>query len=177
MRGWVTPEFLPSFGFGYRAELDKVAIDVSFLNLLIDQSESYGSGASAGGASLVKLSGLYLLHRDANSTPYFGGGLSWGRTYVNETSPADFTRPPGPNTVYYFNTGGRGSGLQGELTAGYEFGRATTIRMFLQADAILPFYSVTSQTISSRGVVSSTTRRYMPSLVMSVGLGWQRNRK
>jgi hypothetical protein len=48
--------------------------------------------------------------------------------------------------------------------------------MFVQTDAILPFYSVTSQTISSKGVVSSTTRRYTPSLVMSVGLGWQRNR-
>jgi hypothetical protein len=49
--------------------------------------------------------------------------------------------------------------------------------MFVQADAILPFYSVISQTISSRGAVSSTARRYAPSLVMSVGLGWQRNRK
>jgi hypothetical protein len=168
----------PSFGFGYRAELDRVALDVSFLNLQVGQSEGYGSSANAGGASLVKLSGLYLLKRHANSTPYLGGGLSWGRTYINETYPTEVPRAgAGPGTVYYFNTGGRGSGLQGELTAGYEFGRATTIRMFMQADAILPFYSVTSQTISSRGVVSSTTRRYTPSLVMSVGLGWQRNRK
>ena len=167
----------PSFGFGYRAELDKVALDVSFLNLLVGQSESYGSSATAGGASLVKLSGLYLLNRHANSTPYVGGGLSWGRTYINEAYPVQVTPiSTGPNTVYYYNTGGRGSGLQGELTAGYELGRATTIRMFVQADAILPFYSVTSQTISSRGVVSSTTRRYTPSLVMSVGLGWQRHR-
>jgi hypothetical protein len=166
----------PSFGFGYRAELDKVALDVSFLNLQVGQSESYGSSASAGGASLVKLSGLYLLNRHANSTPYLGGGLSWGRTYINEPYSAEFTPYAGPGTVYYYNTGGSGSGLQGELTAGYELGRATTIRMFMQADAILPFYSVTSQTISSRGLVSSSTRRYTPSLVLSVGLGWQRNR-
>ena len=168
----------PSFGFGYRAELDKVALDVSFLNLQVGQSDFYGTSASAGGASLVKLSGLYLLNRDANSTPYLGGGLSWGRTYINDVQPAEVARVgAGPSTVYYYNTGGRGSGLQGELTAGYEFGRATTIRMFVQADAILPFYSVVSQTISSRGVVSSTTRRYTPSLVMSVGLGWHRNRR
>jgi len=103
--------------------------------------------------------------------------LSWGRTYINEPYAAQVTPiPTGPNTVYYYNTAGRGSGLQGELTAGYELGRATTIRMFMQADAILPFYSVTSQSISSRGVVSSTTRRYTPSLVMSLGFGWQRNR-
>ena len=106
---------------------------------------------------MVKLSGLYLFRRDANSTPYLGGGLSWGRTYINEARAEVAPIWAGPNTVYYFNTGGRGSGLQGELTGGYEFGRATTLRMFLQADAILPFYSVTSQT-------------------MSVGLGWQRNR-
>jgi hypothetical protein len=167
----------PSFGFGYRAELENVALDISFLNLQVGQSDYYGS-ASAGGASLVKLSGLYLLNRDANSTPYLGGGLSWGRTYINNIQPSEVPRVgTGPSTVYYYNTGGRGSGLQGELTAGYELGRATTIRMFVQADAILPFYSVTSQTISSRGAVSSTARRYTPSLVMSVGLGWQRNRK
>jgi hypothetical protein len=167
----------PSFGFGYRAELDKVALDVSFLNLQVGQEEYYRSSASAGGASLVKLSGLYLLNRHANSTPYLGGGLSWGRTYVTDAYPSEITPiGTGPGTVYFYNTGGRGSGLQGELTAGYELGRATTIRMFMQADAILPFYSVTSQTISSRGLVSSSTRRYTPSLVVSVGLGWQRNR-
>jgi hypothetical protein len=167
----------PSFGFGYRAELERIALDVSFLNFQAGPSDSYGYSASADSSSLVKLSGLYLLKRDANSTPYFGGGLSWGRTDIDNIQPTEIVRAPtGPNTVYYYNTGGHGSGLQGELTAGYEFGRATTLRMFVQADAILPFYSVTSQAISSRGVVSSTTRRYTPSLIMSVGLGWQRNR-
>jgi len=163
---------MPSFGFGYRAELDKVAIDVSFLNVQAGTSDYYG-GSSAGGASLLKLSGLYLLNREANSTPYFGGGLSWGHTTISASRPVD---GPSRNTAYY-TTGGYGNGLQGELTAGYELARATTIRMFLQADAILPFYSVTTQTISTRGVVASTTHRYAPSLVMSVGLGWQRNRK
>ena len=167
----------PSFGFGYRAELEKIALDVSFLNFQTGPTDYYGYSASADSSSLVKLSGLYLLKRDANSTPYFGGGLSWGRTDIDNIQPTEITRAPtGPNTVYYYNTGGHGSGLQGELTAGYEFGRATTLRMFVQADAILPFYSVVSQTISSRGAVSETTRRYTPSLVMSIGLGWQRNR-
>ena len=168
----------PSFGFGYRAELEKVALDVSFLNFQVGPTDYYGYSASANSSSLVKLSGLYLLNRDANSTPYLGGGLSWGRTDINDIQQAEIPRgPTSPSTVYYYNTGGHGSGLQGELTAGYEFGRATTLRMFVQADAILPFYSVVSQTISSRGAVSETTRRYVPSLVMSIGLGWQRNRK
>lgn len=168
----------PSFGFGYRAELDKVALDVSFLNFQAGKPDYYGYSANADSASLLKLSGLYLLNRNANSSPYFGGGLSWGRTDINETQPMETTRVgTGPNTIYYYNSGGHGSGLQGELTAGYEFGRATTLRMFVQADATLPFYSVLSQTISSRGAVSSTTSRYAPSVVVSLGVGWQRNRK
>jgi hypothetical protein len=167
----------PGFGFGYRAELDRVALDISFLNVLVNQSDFSSSGASGGNTSFVKLSGLYMFDRVANSTPYVGGGLSWGSTYTTEPYLTEIPRTPtGPNAVYYYNTGGRGSGLQGELTAGYEFGRATTIRMFVQADAILPFYRVTSQTISSRGVVTDRSSRYAPSLVMSVGLGWHRDR-
>ncbi len=169
---------MPAFGFGYRAELDSVAIDVSFLNMQVGSSDYYSSpGARA--ASLLKLSGLYLVNRQANATPYFGGGLSWGSTSISENQPFTVVSPaPGfPNgSAPPYTSGGHGSGLQGELTAGYEFGRATTIRMFVQADAVLPFYSVTSQTFS-RGVVTNTARRYAPSFVMSVGLGWQRNRK
>ena len=71
----------PSFGFGYRAELDSMAIDVSFLNTQMGSSSYYSSGASS--SSLLKLSGLYLLNRESNSTPYFGGGLSWGSTNVS----------------------------------------------------------------------------------------------
>ena len=52
----------------------------------------------------------------------------------------------------------------------------TTIRAFVQADAILPFYNVTRDTYTSSNITSSDSR-YSPSLIMSVGLGWQRNRK
>jgi len=169
----------PAFGFGYRAELDSMAIDVSFINMQVGSSDYYGS-SGARAASLLKLSGLYMLNREANATPYFGGGLSWGNTSVSASRPVTVVSPaPGfPNGIpASYTTGGHGSGLQGELTAGYEFGRATTIRLFVQADAILPFYSVTSETFTTRGAITSTERRYVPSLVMSVGLGWQRNRK
>jgi hypothetical protein len=164
---------VPSFGLGYRAEIDKIAIDVSFLNFQISNSDFSYTGGSADSASLVKLSGLYMVHRDASSTPYVGGGLSWGHTSVFDSQLVTNT----PGTGYTYTTGGDGSGLQGELSAGYEFARATTIRMFVQADAILPFYSVNSQTFSSRGVPMASTGRWTPSLLMSVGLGWQRGRK
>jgi hypothetical protein len=168
----------PSFGFGYRAELDKVAIDVSFLNFMGLDTDYRVDAVSVGNTSLVKLSGLYLLRRQANSTPYVGGGLSWGRTYFNQTVPVQ--SPPlrnGTTTTYYSTSSSAGSGLQGELSAGYELGRATTIRMFIQGDAILPFYTVRTETFSSRGGLVSSTNRWMPSFVVSMGLGWQRNRK
>ena len=82
----------PSFGFGYRAELDKVALDVSFLNFQAGPTDYYGSSASADSSSFLKLSGLYLLNRDANSTPYFGGGLSWG---PYERMPPGYVPPAG----------------------------------------------------------------------------------
>ena len=159
----------PAFGFGYRAELDKMAIDVSFLNTQMGSSNYYSSGARS--ASLLKLSGLYLLKRESNSTPYFGGGLSWGNTNISASEP--YTYAPGTPTgpPAYFNTGGNGSGLQGEVTAGYEFGRATTIRLFVQADAILPFYSVNTQTISSRGGIVSS-RGSVRAFARHVGGAW-----
>jgi hypothetical protein len=62
------------------------------------------------------------------------------------------------------------------VTAGYEIARTTTLRVFVQADASLPFYKATSQFHSTSGVVT-TSQRYVPSLVVSVGLGWQRSHR
>ena len=62
------------------------------------------------------------------------------------------------------------SGVRGELPAGYELARATTLRVFVQADATLPFYRVSSDTRSPNGLVA-TDRRYVPSLVLSIGVG------
>jgi|RhiMetdeSRZDD1v2_1073273.scaffolds.fasta_scaffold38322_7 hypothetical protein len=149
----------PAVGLGYRAELDSFGIDVSFLNSQISSSSGYNSaGASAG--SLLKLEVLHFTNPSGNTTKYFGGGVGWGWTNIESG---------GLNRRY-----GNGSGLEGDLTAGYEIARATTVRLFAQLDAALPFYKVISNTYSRSGVV--TTSRYAPSLVFSVGLGWQRGR-
>jgi hypothetical protein len=72
-----------------------------------------------------------------------------------------------------YRTDWHGSGLQGELTAGYELARVTSLRVFIQADAILPFYQVHSDTyvVSRSSYVTTTDRRYAPTLVVSIGLG------
>ena len=150
----------PSLGFGYRAELDSFAIDISFLNAQFRTSDYASSGASA--ASWLKLSGLYFLDPKANLTGYFGGGLSYGRRSFGSRNY---------RTIGIYSTDWDGSGLQGELTAGYELARATNLRLFVQADAVLPFYQVTSETFSRFGLISTTDRRYAPSLVVSIGLG------
>jgi hypothetical protein len=158
----------PALGFGHRTELDSFAIDVSFLNFQLD-NHSYSATSSASAGSILKLEALYFIHSRANATPYFGGGIGYGSTSVG--SDAYYNRTNNQTFSAF-----RGSGLQGELTAGYEIARTTTLRVFVQADASLPFYNVTSQSYSTTNAVT-TSQRYVPSLVISFGLGWQRNHR
>jgi hypothetical protein len=153
---------MPALGFGYRAELDPFAIDVSFLNMQFSPSHDYNSGADATASTFLKLSGFYFLNPTADRSPYFGGGLSWGTRSFGTPDYGSFDR---------YRSEWKGTGLQGELTAGYEIARATSLRLFMQADAVLPFYQVTSETFSRFGPVGSVDRRYAPSLVVSIGLG------
>ena len=154
---------------GYRFELDSIGLDVSFLNLQTG-GRSYESSGGATAGSLLKLQALHFLKPTSNASPYFGGGLSWGITDLGGGSEGY-----GSGT---YRTSWHGSGLQGELTAGYELPRASTLRIFVEANGILPFYKVASKTYSYSRSGSTTTadRRYGPSLVVSVGIGWQRNR-
>jgi hypothetical protein len=153
---------MPALGFGYRAELDPFAIDVSFLGMQFSPSDDYYSGVDSSASTFLKLSGLYFLNPTANRTPYLGGGLGWGRRSFGS---------PDYRSLDHYRSEWRGTGLQGELTAGYEFARATSLRMFVQVDAVLPFYQVSSQTFSRFGPTGSGDRRYAPSLVVSIGLG------
>lgn len=158
----------PAIGFGYRAELDSWGLDVSFLNQQVPSSNAGFAPSTGMAGSLLKLQGLYFLNPRANASPYLGGGFSWGTTSGPSSSS--------PNGY----TSWSGSGLQGELTAGYELPRASELRVFLQADATLPFYRTTRQTVTfSQGRSSTATigRHYNPSVMVSVGLGWQRRRR
>lgn len=155
----------PALGFGYRAELDSFAIDVSFLNFQFGSLDGYSDSSHANAQTLLKLSGLYYLNPTANRTTYFGGGLSYGHMDFGSRDFSSFDR---------YRTDWDGSGLQGELTVGYELARATSLRLFVQADAVLPFYQVTSETfVTTRGFVTTTNtdHRYAPSLIVSIGIG------
>lgn len=160
----------PAIGFGYRAEFDKLGLEVSFLNFQFRTSDSYYSSPGASAWSLLKLSGLYFIDPAANRTAYLGAGLSYGGQRFGG-------RYNGSTPFYSSDWDGRG--LQSELTVGYELARATSLRLFIQADAIFPFYSATRETYSPYPTYSTrftpptvtTDRRYAPSLVVSIALG------
>src|SRR5215471_11927641 len=143
----------PDVGFGYRYELDSIGIDLSF-NLVVATNRGSAGTGSVGG-SFVKLEVLYFSNPTANASLYIGGGVSWGGTVVASDS------------VAY-----SGSGLQGEVSAGYEMLRASTIRLYAQLDATLPAYTVAQQNLV---LGTSGNRAYAPTFGLSFGLGWGRS--
>lgn len=159
-----------TFGFGYRAEFERLGLDLSFLNFQIDDGDGY-YGGDASATTLLKLQGLFFTNPVASRSAYFGGGLSYGRESFSKANDQGFP-------VY-----GRGGGLQGNLTAGYEIARITSARVFVQVDATLPFYQVAFETYTPGDPQAAgryappsvtITHEYVPSLAMSIGFGWQR---
>jgi hypothetical protein len=148
----------PGFGMGWRKELDRIALDLSFLNMVVTKdNDSYKNFSG----SWIKLGALYYFDPYANYSFYAGGGISWGATMVIK------------DTNYY-----SGSGIHGELTAGYEMFRASNIRLLFQFDASLPTYSATSDFYTStvlNGVTTDLRHKdsvYAPSFVFSLGIGF-----
>jgi hypothetical protein len=150
---------VPSVGFGARVELDSLGLDVSFLNFQTSSYDYVSQGANAG--TLLKLQALHYFSPKANRSFYGGGGASWGTAS--------------------FGQGWSGSGLQGEITAGYELPRASTLRAFVEMNAMLPMYQVSRFDYPSNYNYRLPTPppkqlRYAPSLTVSMGFGWSRDR-
>jgi len=133
----------PAFGFGYRKELDRIAIDISFSFLLANDTE-LSDGVTM---SIPRLLFLWNQEPTADSSAYYGLGISYGFAAVHSD-----------NMTF------GGSGLEGHLIGGYEMFRSSTIRGFLQADVTLPFYK-------SNGL-SDTNTRWPVSASLSLGFGW-----
>lgn len=136
----------PAFGFGYRRELDRIALDAS-LALLLANDRDKSDGVTM---HLIKLLAMRYQDPIADSTLYYGGGISYGFT-----------------ASYAGGTGYTGSGMQGHLIVGDEAFRSSTIRGFFQVDVTLPFYAVTASTDSGS--------RYAPSMMATFGIGWGRS--
>lgn len=141
----------PQFGFGRRWELDTVGIDLAFFNFITYQDSDEFSGMSVG---WIELAADYFFDAFGNSSPYVGAGLSLG-SHTIPSAAGDF----------------EGSGLQGKGTVGYEFFRASTIRLLAQFDAVLPMYRLARKTSDATGS-TITSHTYSPNFMLSLGLGW-----
>jgi len=135
----------PALGFGWRHELDRVAVDLSFLNMILSSDLGMAEAGTTG--SLVQIMVHWFTSAFANHSTYVGAGISWGWTGAVENDRA-------------FG----GSGMQGQIALGYEMFRASTIRFFPQLDVTLPFYVSDSTGVDDQ--------LYVPSVAISLGVGW-----
>jgi hypothetical protein len=142
----------PSLGGGYRYELDRFAVDAG---LHLDMAQK-GAPASRFGFQ-AGIRGLYFFSPTASSSPYLGGGLSFGATGT-EVNHAEHW----------------GSGLAGRASLGYEFLRESTIRFLVEADAVLPFYSL-DRSSESTGTGTGTASVYAPTFGVNLGIAWGSN--
>jgi hypothetical protein len=158
----------PAIGFGYRAELNSFALDVSFFNYVI-RADSYETGRDVFAGSLLRLQALHFFDAEADRSAYVGAGLSWGGVSASRESSGGT-----------YSNSWSGSGLQGELTAGYELTRSTPMRFFIQTDIGLPFFKAKSVSYNFLRLPDGLYRpatveeRYIPSAVVSLGIGWHR---
>ena len=145
----------PGFGFGYRYELDSLAIDLSFLNLLIFGNDDPNSSEAGVTGSWVKLMGLYFFNPHGNASLYLGGGVGYGVTAARPTSTSSYT----------------GSGLQGEVGAGLRVPARQHdphLRRARRDAALL------RRLPGAYGSDRHVDKSYVPSFVASMGIGWGR---
>lgn len=144
-----------TFGFGYRYELDHLGVEAGLRGT--SNSEDGGSSSSS-----LRVLALYHLDPIASSSAYVGGGLGFGVTTLSVAGADD--------DDYYDEVSRSGSGLEGHLVAGYSFLRASSIRMFAQADVVLPFYQVDE---ADWGYDSATIDgEWAPTVSFSMGVAW-----
>ncbi len=153
----------PAFGFGYRYELDALGIDLSFINLALatsKQRDAYGSqnDETNVSGSWIRLLAYYFAGGKASSSFYAGAGLSWGGAAVTD------------GAVVY-----SGSGMQGEVSLGFEVLRSSTIRLFVQADGTFPFWKATPDVDPYFATGAPSGSRYTPTFVLALGGGFGRN--
>jgi len=129
----------PTFGGGMRVELDSWAIDVTgrFALPLDDVDGAFFAGAG-------HLNALYFLDGQTNHTLYLGGGLGYSGILYE-----DGDNHPG------------GSGFDAQAIGGFEFFRASTMRMFVQGNVGLPLYAIDG------------ADSWSPTIGLSIGVGYK----
>jgi hypothetical protein len=110
----------PSLGGGYRYELDRFGVDAGVVLLMAQRdAPATQTGVHAG------IRGLFFAAPDASATPYLGLGLAFA-ALGSEIDHAGYS----------------GSGIAGRVSLGYELLRESTIRFVVEADAVLPAFTL-----------------------------------
>jgi len=149
-----------AFGFGYRYELDQLAIDISFLNLVYasenvtDPNTGYTTSHGGFNGEWIRIAAVHYQDPIADRSLYYGGGLGYGTTDMYDDN----------NGANY-----EGSGLQATALVGYELLRASTIRLFVEAHVTLPLYTA-SYDFGTSGM-PDTTNRWAPVAALTIGAG------
>lgn len=158
----VNPDAMPlHFTGGWRYELDQFGLEVNMGFTFAGSEETTASGETIDEAVInggIGLAGFWFADEEANNTPYFGLGLGWSGTAA-DTLDGTYS----------------GNGLQGTLSGGFEMLRASTIRAFVQIDAVLPMYELTLDRDTLLGNDPSPDApdaRYAPLFMLKIGVGW-----
>ena len=151
----------PAIGYGWRFELDRLAVEVSGNFSIVSSSDSMGNSHGGVAGDLIKLAGYFYQSPLSNASLYYGLGLGYGITFVCDSSLA---------TASCYG----GGGLEASPTIGYEMLRSSTIRFLIQLTAALPIYNASvSFTDASGNPV--TDHKWVPMFSLSVGVGWGRS--
>lgn len=115
-----------SMGFGYRHEMDEMAVDFGFLNYVMPESDD---DENVFNFNLIQIQGLRFFNPLDNSSFYAGGGLAYN--IMGSTHDADYDEEDSGTYMV--------QGIAAVATIGIETMRTSTIRFFCQLEATLPF--------------------------------------
>ncbi|MBN1971775.1 MAG: hypothetical protein JXR48_14780 [Candidatus Delongbacteria bacterium] len=134
------------FGFGYRAELDEFAVDVSIFNMLFSQAKDDYEWDG----EWIRLALIYYFDSLNSNSLYIGGGLSYGASKILEEH-------------YFDDVDEIKTGMRGNVLFGYEMLRVSTIRFLIEGEAILPFYETLNYDLEYK---------WAPVLKLGIGIGF-----
>lgn len=145
----------PAIGFGWRHYERHLAVDASVANAFVLRDTA--SGFTMG---ILSMNFYYVAQPEAQTSAYFGGGMSWGIARVCVSFDQEF----GDDECF------RGDGLQAELGGGAELLRHTSIRLTTHLGLSLPF-GATAPT-NQWGDPRSGPSAYIPTGVATIGIGF-----
>jgi hypothetical protein len=139
----------PTLGGGYRYELDRFGVDAGVVLLMAQRdAAATQTGVHAG------IRGLFFASPDASATPYLGLGLAFA-ALGSEIDHAGYS----------------GSGLAGRVSLGYELLRESTIRFVVEADALLPAFTLARDEVEPARA-GAKGDFWGATLGASLGIGW-----